>query len=102
MKNLLLVSLFPLILFGCSNSEQRFVCGSDGLIITKNRAKYHMLDLEFCRKEGTVNIYAGNCKILENIQNSKQGDYYDYLYFDTVAQSILINAFTSKQCKKIN
>ena len=91
----LLYSLVLFVLTACSNNEQRFVCGNEGLIITKNKATLGVMDnLKFCSKSGTVNFYSTDC--------SKDAKSPFILSFDTVSLTYTENGTITKQCKKVN
>lgn len=90
--------LYPLVLFvltACSINEQKFVCGNEGLIITKDTATIAFWKYQFCGTQGTLNMYSTDCK-KGTVGTSE-------LYFDTVALTVR-NSGSNKyvQCKKIN
>lgn len=95
---LFLYSFILLLLTGCSNGEERYVCEKYGLILTKDKAIFSDNDnLEFCNKTGTVNLYSTNCKVYETSGLGKS------LSFDAVAKTVRMNTFNgSLQCKKVN
>ena len=91
----LLYSLVLFVLTACSNNEQKFVCGNEGLIITKDSATIAFWKYQFCGTQGTVNMYSTDCK--------KGAVGTSELYFDTVSFTVR-NSGSNKyvQCKKIN
>jgi hypothetical protein len=98
--------LIVLFLTGCSDNEQRFTCSNqyfnDGLIIKNNIANLGLYsNMNYCDKQGTINIYSSECK-------SQKLEYYN-LFFDTVSYQAEINMKSkdsynsySYQCKKLN
>jgi len=91
---LLLYSFVILFLTSCSN-EQKFSCGTEGLILTNNKATLGFYSLQFCEKNGTINMYSTNCK--------KEATGTSEIFFDTVSYH-LRESGTNKviQCKKLN
>lgn len=82
------------LLSSCS-SEQRFVCGNEGLVIKNNSATLGVMNnLKLCSKEGTVSIYSNDC--------SKDAKSPFVIFFDTVSLNLRESGnFLSTQCKKI-
>ena len=92
---LFLYSLVLFVLTACSINEQKFVCGNEGLIITKDSATIAFWKYQFCGTQGTVNMYSTDCK--QGAVGTSE------LYFDTVSLTVR-NSGSNKyvQCKKIN
>ena len=89
---------YPLVLFvltACSINEQKFVCGNEGLIITKDSATIAFWKYQFCGTQGTLNMYSTDCK--QGAVGTSE------LYFDTVALTVR-NSGSNKyvQCKRVN
>jgi hypothetical protein len=103
---LFLYSFILFLLTGCSNGEERFTCSNqyfnDGLIIKNNIANFGLYsNMNYCDKQGTINIYSSECK-------SQKSEYYN-LFFDTVSYQANINVKSkdsynsySYQCMKLN
>ena len=92
---LLLYSLVLVVLTACSTNEQKFVCGNEGLIITKDSATIAFWKYQFCGTQGTLNMYSTDCK--QGTVGTSE------LYFDTVALTVRNSGSTQYvQCKRVN
>ena len=92
---LFLYSFILLFLTGCSINEQKFVCGNEGLIITKDSATIAFWKYQFCGTQGTLNMYSTDCK--QGTVGTSE------LYFDTVALTVRNSGSTQYvQCKRVN
>jgi hypothetical protein len=79
MKRIIFLILFGFSTFAIAN-EQKFICGiTQGLLISKDKASFHINDYSLCQKMGVMQIFHDDCK-----EPTKS------LHFDSVSYSLSV------------